>query len=1111
MRRLVEIGRAAAGGDVTARATLDELARSDEPYRRSLALAAVYGTRDVTVVLAALDDPSRTLRCRAEKLLAWLGDDAQIAATLARLPVHRGKRLLALLGRRGRRSAIDAFLATLGSESDPLRFDWIPLASEGVVERHAPVFFERLGPAGFQRLAKFQPAILARLLLSALGANATLDQRLAFRLHGVTRALAKHGGEHALAVLERLLQRGGQAEIDLARGMAGELLLRFPERVFDALRARHDDARPVHPPGVFGLVRYDKVAHRLGPARLAYLVEHAWSRLSDGRRARRWFLRLSADDRRVVIETWLTRGRGAWGAFLLRHVAPEGPRAVARERAFRRWSAAAQDPKGVIAPSTLAELPRDLARREARRHLHELAALESRPLERMAYAALLPFEEAQRELTAFLGHPEGDVRARAARALLGTLESDEAAVPSGLEFVLARKFEQDPVRLAMLEALAALPVRLFTSEHLERLGQALSDAFDAADRSPATTAAAERLIVRLFRVDARWGATWLTRLLEVNGRVGALGLGEGLVPREVRALEAGLAELARTWLVRERAHALIWLAQSLGHRRLRHAPCLLEALERLARELPFVGVAAAALALLRREAPARFRELVPELVAQDRSFVLLSEVARFVARYRQDLAFLLVIDRPMEGRFATGRSHWVIDFGLALALFAPEVQRTYQAQLVALATAEKTDLETQRFAIVRLARLPFVNPEPLLALARDPRQPVREIAVRQLAWLDGPEALPALLECLGDDRARWAIYALRGLFRELPRSTVVAHLRAVSMQKVTVAKEVVRLLGELGGDEAFDELVAFDRPGLHRDVRIALLRALWSHLERDATWVCFERAVNDPDWVVAARLADVPYVRLTDDAEARLASLFARVLARPEPEARLDLLNRATFLPLRDTARTLFGALLAHFEAPPDEAALAVRAALHRMLPHEVDVVVTRLRACFADRRTMTAVLPQLRVSPYASAHQREVAERVLASLADDPLAAVPRVELAGHILGHSQLFALFRELSERELLHYDVMAAAVDAIRRCVHPDLLEAALSKQSDPQLRRLGLAALVSAASGGRGWSRERRKRLEVYLADPAPLVAGAAAYVFPPARRRSAQQDAVEDD
>src|SRR4029079_2186662 len=97
---------------------------------------------------------------------------------------------------------------------------------------------------------------------------------------------------------------------------------------------------------------------------------------------------------------------------------------------------------------------------------------------------------------------------------------------------------------------------------------------------------------------------------------------------------------------------------------------------------------------------------------------------------------------------------------------------------------------------------------------------------------------------------------------ELRPAEVLALLGKAPMGKVTVAKEVLRLTGEQAGEDASRLLLALDRSDLHRDVRIALLRALWDHLDRPEAWAIFERAAADPDWVLASRLADIPVARL---------------------------------------------------------------------------------------------------------------------------------------------------------------------------------------------------------------------------------------------------------
>ena len=118
----------------------------------------------------------------------------------------------------------------------------------------------------------------------------------------------------------------------------------------------------------------------------------------------------------------------------------------------------------------------------------------------------------------------------------------------------------------------------------------------------------------------------------------------------------------KRWDLRERAFALISLAQALGIR-LAGVPVLLDALETLASELPYVHTAVAALALIRAHDPRRFARLAATLLERDASFILAPSVARLVTQYRQDLLGPFLDGAPMTGRFATGKTAWVVDFG----------------------------------------------------------------------------------------------------------------------------------------------------------------------------------------------------------------------------------------------------------------------------------------------------------------------------------------------------------------------------------------------------------------------------------------------------------------
>ena len=1000
IQRMVDLGRSIARGDDPALAPLaDALERHESAYARLLAVGTAWGSHDGARVLRALRDPSRAVRGRAIKLVPLACDDAQAEAALGLVPSGRLRTRLAVALRRRRRSGVlDAFLDARLGEARPEGqvVDLLAIGSADAVARHAAAFREHGGPLAWQRIAKWQPAAAVAVITAALDGHGPIDPRLRWHLGLALGLVPRAAPDAALQIARLLFARGVEPADALVRGVLAILARRRPAETFDLLRARHESGGPSTPPGAFGVVRFDRAAHRLGVERLSWLVRHAWSALPDGDRGRRWFLRLSEEDRATLLGVWTREGRGAWGGFLLCHIPADGPVARAREAGFERWVLGASSSEGVITLKLLEHLPLDLRVREARRHLQDVPALATKPEQRLRYAELLPFAEARSALASHLGHPEGEQRAAAQRILLASLRFDRSAVPEGLAQAHARRFEQDPVRRAMLEALAGLPRRCFGVGHLEAVGVLVQDALDTADLSAATAGAAEQIVVRLFRLDAAWGARWLTKILAARGSLSSPGLGEELTEPETCSLAPVLAELASAWLTRERAGALIWLAAGLG-RRLAVVAAVLDALESFAAELPFVGVAGAALDLLRRHAPRRFASLVPRLLAADPSFAILVSVARFVSRTRQDLLDPLLGDAPMTGRFATGKTRWAIDFGGGYVRWTARQQRVYGAGLAAVAADPQRDLPAIRATVQTLARLAFAPADASISLASDRRPPVREIAVRALPWLDGGQGIGVLIECLGDDRARWAIYALRKAFREMDRAGVLAVLRGAPTGKVTVAKEIVRLLGEMGGDDAFGELVALDAPGLHRDIRVALLRALWDHLERPEAWAVFERAAADPDWVLASRLADIPSGRLSTAAEARLCRLLVRVLARPEVEARIDLLRRVASIPLRDGERVLFGACLAQMAGPhSDECRTATAAALTRMLPGEADALAERVRALLPKRRLLEPMVSEVgcRLGPYAPAQLRRVAEGVLAALAADQLgrAAAPRL-----------------------------------------------------------------------------------------------------------------------
>lgn len=636
------------------------------------------------------------------------------------------------------------------------------------------------------------------------------------------------------------------------------------------------------------------------------------------------------------------------------------------------------------------------------------------------------------------------------------------------------------------------------------MGQIIRDTLDAADQSSATIAAAERLIVALLPYHPTWAANWLATLVQERGRVSFYKLGDRLSDADVCRIAPMLLPVLQSWLTRERESHLIAVAQSLG-RRLRVFDGLVDILERVLNDTRTSRIASSALGLIAQHRRSRITSLIPELVNSDPSWVTQCVVYTYLHRRRQDLLTPFLGQKAYSGRFSTGKTRFVLPLFGGFYRWTPTQQLLFATTLTEVTGDSVRDSPAIINSISQLAALPSVPPTRLIELASAPRQAVRDTALQALGRLDAGQGVPTLLAAMEDDRARIAIYALRRSLLEMPISQALPLLRSVPLTKVTVAKEVVRLLGELPSELAYHELLALDGRDLHRDVRVALLRALWSHLERTETWSILERAAVSPDAALATIVGRIPAFGRSPDVQRRLVALLATLLTHPEPKVRLDVLKRCAQLPIADTEQILLPRLLeAMGSSLPDEVTAAAQAVFATYSGENAHLVGLAVKRLIANRRALqTTVRALLTALTWSRGQLLPTARAVLEALATEPLTVSLRVELAIHALPWNELTALLKRLTASSEMHAEALALAIRTIQsassRSNVADLeqLEAALANSSDEQLRRLALAALVAQSQSPRGWDDERWSRLRSYRTDSAPMVAAAAQFTLPP--------------
>lgn len=421
---------------------------------------------------------------------------------------------------------------------------------------------------------------------------------------------------------------------------------------------------------------------------------------------------------------------------------------------------------------------------------------------------------------------------------------------------------------------------------------------------------------------------------------------------------------------------------------------------------------------------------------------------------------------------------------------------------------EKRDSPALSAAIAQLAALPDTEPDmlALLAAVDEPRPVAREAALRGLGRRNTGDGLPTLLAALDDARARIATYALRRILGEMPVPRALGILRGVPREKVTVAKEVVRLAGKLPGEDAYTWLLGLLAPGAaapHRDVFVALMRALWSRLERDETWTVLDGAALSTDPAIAIAASRVPGNALSPGAEERLARLLAGLLAHPDPRVRMAALGRCATQPLADRDEALLAPLLDALASPlPDECRAAAGAVFATYAGRRSARVGEAAAGLRANRLAVSVLVAQLQQwAAWRRDRSGPTVEAVLHALSPDPALAGLCAELAASALPAAALPAWFGQAVGT--LHTGSLPRAVASLEapRGLRPEeveAVEAALAPAGDERLRRLALAALRAQAGSLRlGWTTERLARLEAFRADPSPLVAEAAQFTFPP--------------
>lgn len=1108
--RMVELGRAAVHDPAIA-TTLVELEQGDFS-QRFLALHSCFGSFDSAHVLRALTDPSRTIRGTALSLSVLVCDEAQLHQALQLVPRNGRLPLLWKLYHHEKQALIDEFLEQLAHAGDPQLPRLLPCGSPALVRRLIGYFAATLDLAEWRQLARRHPGLACELLQARAKAAISLDIHLVACANSVLPILAHKQPDQALTLVEALARTTPLSRLDL-----DALLLRRPVEVVD-LALRGED---------LGELPFYRVVHRLDVGRLLALL----TQYPGFAYHHEWFPALKPETRLAL---------------------------------YQSLAAGWRDQRGCLASDLVALLPRTQREQEGRRHL-ALSALATRPEERLPYAAFLPWDEAYRLLEPFLHDPSEHRRTLVFQTLTQAVRYERHHLPDLLRLVCVHLNEPDPVRGQIVNHLAELPPSIWRSEHLNALEQIVQRILDAFDTSPFTVGALLFLLLRIRECAPEWDAAHVALVAQKHGFAFYPHRRSSLSEKDVRGIGPALRPVLISWAEQGDEQKLSPLITLFG-KQIRVFDALLDALEVMLNHHPSPQFGNTILATFCKHSLERAARVIPQLLQQSENALPYSAVMTYLFRYRQDLLtpFLSGQRRVLQGNPQTrrrGKRKIRFPAFLSGARLTSSQQMLFAQKLLRTINAESSDQSAIIRAIMWLAALPVVPATHLIALANDPRPLVRDTALMQLVKLDNGEGIAVLQEALRDGRAVRALYALRPWLLSAPPATALTLLRTIPFTKVTLAKEVVRLLGKLPGEEAYQALLELDRQELHRDVRIAFLRALWYHLERDETWQILEREAQSADPPVALSAAHLstsrPLARINHtrkrfrrraqqqsstlhqivrfsewntitlmhmsgerlvwQAQQRLMYLYALLLQHPDIEVHAAVLRGCTRLAAADNGEALLTRLLEALDTEQEDLCRTAASAIFGTCvssdaPHIGQAIERLLPNRAALQMALRAIKPELHLP---GGQVLPIIRAVLEALAPDPLTIGLRVDLVISFLPWNEVASFLIEAATKGILHADALTYICQQLSlvpgrygRPGRPDsqqmgLLEEALGNHAHEYLRRIALAVLITQASLPPDWTAERRARLQIYRADPSPLVAAAAQFtVVPPAEAES---------
>lgn len=1063
VKQMVELGKKSRK-EPAAEALVSSLSRGS-PYEQLLSLKTCHGSRDVGVAIQLLSSNSRYMKKQAINLITSLGSNAELLEALKSAPTYLQRQTISRIRnfshRRKRSKVIDEFLELLAKEEGErsLFQRLLPFGSKATVEKYLPTVIDDFALIDWSFLAKCHPEIAQQTLYRLIEKSEDGDAVLVSTVQHVFTQWISHDStiDFALELVRMSLEKMPLSNFPIG-WPDPRMLKRCPRQAIDIILSSNDDIDP----GVFTF-QEGKLFKKLPLSQFLGLIKR-YPKLIEGP-----FDKFTPEQRLPVYEII----REAW-----------------------------RDEDGVLEWDVPEYLPTKERVQEARRTL-KLKRFETKPSDRIRHISRLPWEEAMALQTPFLRSSEPEIRSSALQWQIKAAKYDSAHIEDALNLILAHKNELGTVQREMFRSLGDVPGARFKEHHLVLLTQIVRNGLDSADAVYAMQGMIS-VVADMLSVNPRWAAQQMALIIRERGTIPSRVQLSGVVPvKEVMAIvEKEMSPVLESLLRKQDAASLCTLARAFDTY-IEYWPELRNTCTKTLeiREMWEYHEMMMEVVYKFKQPSGFWPRIIPLLTKETWPIAGSRHIIKRIHLQLQNLLDPYLHPIPAPPSYTRKRDALNTLKG-GFWRWTPS-QQDAVVQIILKDVADEDVTSEKKVSYVKqLGLLPSVDPKHLIQLASDGRPIIQEAALRALGRMDGAQGVPTLIDALGDDRGRIAIYALRSALKMMSKPEIFTLLKAVPETKVTVAKEKVRLIGDLETDEALQWLLESEKTKLHASVRKALLRALWPYLTHSETWEIFNRAGADPEPDVAKGVISIPSDGMTFPTRQKHLHLLLQLLNHPLPEVRLAALQRCNSMPLQDPTNILTSRLFQLIHSPyDDECGAATRAIFATYAKNQIDLIEELYEGLIKDRKLLIRVhdQPFIRyISPRDDMkHLRPVTHRILSILKKDRLSVTRRVRLMFDGLPWEEikphLLEIVPELTADALcVAKEEIEGAWNAWKRATD-DFTSAELefAESKDERGRRLAVSLLVGSVGESGAWTKEKKERLERYRGDESVLVAEAA--------------------